>query len=251
MNILLDQMQNRKLTPDRFFISVHQQLLRIISFSISGFDTPVNSMGLSEAIISLESLEVVYNSSIRQVIRKNIKKLDVDFLESIRESIKFLESDDFKNFDRYSFIREHFNPTMGHWVNIIKETGWNEDSNSVFNFKSSTFFEGDSFNTQFFMPAVNNKLSAEQIELGKKLFFDKNLSKDRIMSFASCHIPEKAYTDGMVKNFDNRGSSLERNTPTLLNAIYQQSFFWDGRSGNIMDQINAVFENPKEFDTEG
>ena len=48
-------------------------------------------MGLSEAIISLESLEVVYNSSIRQIITKNNKKLDGDFLESIKESIKFLE----------------------------------------------------------------------------------------------------------------------------------------------------------------
>ncbi|WP_245566920.1 cytochrome-c peroxidase [Christiangramia portivictoriae] len=247
MNILLDQMQNRKLTPDRFFISVHQQLLRIISFSISGFDTPVTSMGLTEAIISLESLEAVYNSSIRQIITKNNKKLDDDFLESIWEANKFLDSDDFQNFNRYTFIREYFNPLMSHWVRIIKETGWNGDSNLVFNFKSPTFFEDDSFNTKFFSPPVNKKYSTEQIELGKELFYDRNLSQDKSMSCATCHIPENAFADRVQFNLNNKEEKLSRNTPTLINSIYQKAFFWDGRSNSILDQVSAVFSNKDEF----
>ena len=54
---LLGYIKTKELTPQRFFISTHEQLLRIISFSISGFDTPVSQTGLNEAIVSLQSLK--------------------------------------------------------------------------------------------------------------------------------------------------------------------------------------------------
>jgi cytochrome c peroxidase len=69
------------------------------------------------------------------------------------------------------------------------------------------------------------------------------------MACVTCHIPEKAYTDGLELNMDNAGNPLEGTTPTLINSIYQQSLFWDGRSGNLIDQINSVFANEKEFNS--
>src|SRR5690606_5094502 len=135
----------------------------------------------------------------------------------------------------------YFNPMMSNWVQITRESGWEGPENEVFNFLAPTFFEENSFNISYFMPSVNQNFTSEQVELGEKLFFDKNLSENQKISCATCHIPEKAYTDGKVTGLDNKGIPLERNTPSLLNSIFQQSFFWDGRSINIMDQVTAVF----------
>ncbi|MFS4455557.1 cytochrome-c peroxidase [Maribacter sp. 2304DJ31-5] len=69
------------------------------------------------------------------------------------------------------------------------------------------------------------------------------------MACVSCHAPEKAYADEFVVNKDNSGNPLQRNTPTLINTIFQKNFFWDGRSPTLSDQISSVFTNEKEFDT--
>ncbi|MDT0688155.1 cytochrome c peroxidase [Salegentibacter sp. F188] len=251
MNNLKENILKRELNPQRFFVATHQQLLRIVSLSISGFDTPVSHLGFDETIISLRSLLEVYDRSISGIIKEKNKELDQSFQQRISEAIGFIEKDkDFENFDRYTFIRDYMNPVTSSWVAIRKESGlWDGNISSPFNFDAPTFFEEDSFNEDFFMPAMNRNSSEKQVALGEKLFFDKNLSEDKKMSCATCHVPEKAYADGMVTNLDNQGNKLQRNTPTLINVAFQQSFFWDGRSENLMDQISSVFTNDKEFNT--
>lgn len=251
MNTLKGNIIKRELNPERFFIATHQQLLRIISLSISGFDTPVSHLGFDEVVISLEGLQEVYSRSIGDLIKKKNRELDKNFKENIARAILFVEKDkNFETFDRYTFIRDYMNPITSNWVDIRMESGlWEGTDNKPFNFDAPTFFEEDSFNVQFFMPAVNRNFTEKQIALGEKLFFDENLSDNKRMSCATCHAPEKAYADGMVANLDNAGNDLERNTPTLLNVVFQQSFFWDGRSENILEQISSVFVDDKEFNT--
>jgi cytochrome c peroxidase len=76
---------------------------------------------------------------------------------------------------------------------------------------------------------------------------DKKLAANGKMACVTCHNPEKAYADGLTVNLDNSQNPLERNTPTLINSIYQKNLFWDGRSPTLNDQISAVFTNKKEF----
>ncbi len=83
----------------------------------------------------------------------------------------------------------------------------------------------------------------------KKIALGKNISRNKTMSCATCHNPNKAYTDGLKFSTDNLGKQLTRNTPTLLNSSFQKAFFWEGRSSTLEDQINAVFKNKKEFNT--
>lgn len=248
---LKENIIKRELTSERFFIATHHQLLRIISLSISGFDTPLSHLGFDETIISLESLWDVYGKSIRFLIRNNNPQLDKDFEKSIKRAIEFVQEDkDFESFDRFTFIRDYLNPITAHWASIRKESHlWKGSNNTPFNFDAPTFFEEDSFNIQFFMPSVNRNYTKKQIALGEELFFEKNLSKNNKMACATCHIPEKAYSDGLRTNNDNMGLPLDRNTPTLLNSIFQQGFFWDGRSRTLADQISSVFVNSKEFNT--
>lgn len=248
---LKKNIQKRDLTAQRYFIATHQQLLRVLSFSISGFDTPVSQLGISEGAISLRNLFDTYKASIQSIVQVADPTLDATFISQIEDAISFIgEHPDYNTFDRYTFTRDHLSPITRSWVAIrIASQLWEGNASTPFNFDAPTFFEDDSFNVTFFTPSVNKNPTAEQIVLGKKLFFDKKLSKTATMACATCHIPEKGYTDGLAVNNNNKGGLLQRNTPTLINTVFQQNFFSDGRSHTLIDQISAVFTNDDEFDT--
>ncbi len=249
---LKNYIEEKELTPQRFFVATHQQLLRIISFSITGFDTPVSLIGINEAKISLGSLKEVYELSIKNKVENKNPKLHKNFEVEILKAIKFIDnSKNFESFDRYSFIRNHMNPITRHWVEIRKYSElWDgRHINSPFNFDAPTFFENDSFNPSFFMPVTQKNTSPELIDLGEKLFYEPKLSSNGKMSCVSCHMPESGYDDNLPLGIDKEGRELMRNTPTLINVVYQKGFFWDGRSPTLTDQIASVFTNINEFDT--
>ncbi|HKH59918.1 MAG TPA: cytochrome c peroxidase [Flavitalea sp.] len=84
-------------------------------------------------------------------------------------------------------------------------------------------------------------------ELGKLLFFDPILSKDRTISCASCHKPEFAFADTGVVSLGVGGSKGSRNTPSAMNLSLQRIFFWDGRAKTLEEQALAPIENPVEM----
>ncbi|RNL82268.1 cytochrome-c peroxidase [Sinomicrobium pectinilyticum] len=249
--VLQKEMEKRELNAQRFFIATHQQLLRIISFSTAGFDTPVSYLSIGEIKTSLNSLKETYTRSIRKIITEKNDSLDKRFIQLLEQAETFVTGNpDFETFDRFVFIRDYMNPVTRAWVEIRKESGiWEPSGGYPFNFDAPTFFEENSFNLRYFTPSINRNPTKEQIALGKMLFFEPALSAGSTMSCATCHIPEKAYADGLVSNKDNRGRPLKRNTPTLLNVAFQRSFFWDGRSEDLLEQISSVFTDQNEFNT--
>lgn len=84
----------------------------------------------------------------------------------------------------------------------------------------------------------------QAIQLGSELFFDKRLSANGQVSCASCHQPEKFFSDGLT-TAQAIGSGT-RNTPSLLGAAWNQWFFWDGRKDSLWSQALAPLEDPKE-----
>ena len=251
LSILKGNMEKRMLTPQRFFIATHQQLLRIVSLGISGFDTPVSHLGLSESAVSLNSLKTIYEHTIQSLIIKKDSTLDKDFKDNITKAIQFIKSNtDFETFDRFAFTRDYLNPITRYWVSIRKTAAiWEPTNTEPFNFDAPTFFESNSFNLNYFTPTTNRNPSDKQIALGEKLFFDTQLSANNSMACVTCHSPALGYADAMVLNLDNNGNKLQRNTPTLINSAFQKSFFWDGRSETMIEQISSVFLNDKEFNT--
>lgn len=73
------------------------------------------------------------------------------------------------------------------------------------------------------------ELKAEEVALGKMLFFDGRLSGDGTTSCASCHIPEKGFTDGEPLSAGYPNTLYFRNTPTLVNTAFKKLVYWDGR----------------------
>ena len=94
----------------------------------------------------------------------------------------------------------------------------------------------------------NNPMSLQKIELGRKLFNDKNLSLDRTISCASCHDINKGGEDSIPTaiGYKKQKNPKHLNTPTVLNAAYSKHFFWDGRASSLRAQakgpIQAHFE---------
>ena len=81
-----------------------------------------------------------------------------------------------------------------------------------------------------------NPQTATTVELGRKLFFDKRLSKDGSTSCATCHDPEKAYSDDRATAAGLNQTVLNRRTPSLLNSAYNHVQFWDGRVKSLEEQ---------------
>lgn len=84
-------------------------------------------------------------------------------------------------------------------------------------------------------------------KLGASLFFDPRLSKSRQISCASCHDPELAWADGRSLPAGNHRKILKRNTPSILNAVRQPHFFWDGRSTSLENLVESVVQNQDEM----
>ena len=99
--------------------------------------------------------------------------------------------------------------------------------------------------------ALPPKAPEAEIELGRFLFFDPRFSADRTMSCATCHQPEKGWTDGRARAVGLGGKTLRRHTPSLANARYDfiayKNFFWDGRAHTPGDAALTAMTNPEEM----
>jgi cytochrome c peroxidase len=98
----------------------------------------------------------------------------------------------------------------------------------------------------YFIPK-DNAMTAAKVELGRKLFFEPRLSADGSVSCASCHDPNRAFTDGKRLAEGIGGRRGTRNSPTLLNAMFNGGQFWDGRAASLEDQGKMPLVNPDEM----
>ncbi len=95
---------------------------------------------------------------------------------------------------------------------------------------------------------ADNPQTPEKIALGEKLFNDKRFSSTGAVACATCHVADKAFTDGPLKTSEGiRKLTGTRNAPTVVNSAYFNTAFWDGRSPSLEDQALHPFVNPVEM----
>ena len=92
-----------------------------------------------------------------------------------------------------------------------------------------------------------NPQTPEKIALGQKLFFDGRLSADGTVACATCHDPARAFSDGRPVSIGIHGRAGQRNAPTILNALYNKTQFWDGRAKTLEDQAASPIVNSFEM----
>ena len=95
-------------------------------------------------------------------------------------------------------------------------------------------------------PSDNPPTSAT-IELGRRLYYDPQLSVDNTVSCATCHHPDHGFADGKQVSNGVQGKTGTRNSPTVLNSAYFEVQFWDGRAPNLEKQAEGPVQNPVEM----
>lgn len=95
----------------------------------------------------------------------------------------------------------------------------------------------------------DNPMTVEGVELGRKLFYEKKLSGDNSLSCATCHAPDLAFADANQFSEGIDGQLGTRNSMALINLGWNTSFFWDGRSKTLEEQIIEPVINPVEMHT--
>lgn len=98
------------------------------------------------------------------------------------------------------------------------------------------------------LPEVRDGFSPQEIDLGRYLFFDPALSGDGTISCATCHSPNKGFSDGLATSIGTNNHKLKRAAPSLWNVAYLNKLFWDGRASSLEEQMQGPLFSEEEMD---
>jgi len=93
----------------------------------------------------------------------------------------------------------------------------------------------------------DNPISRDKVALGKKLFFDPQLSRSKQIACASCHDRDLGWGDGRQFSFGHDRKTGNRNAPPIENSGYYHQLFWDGRASSLEEQALMPITNPVEM----
>jgi len=225
------------------------ELIRMFSLGLTGFDTPFSGNALQETRVSLEALEgysAPFLSEISALEQQEYSQL----FEAARTFLE--ESEDFETLDRLAFLTQYTDPlfqVFGTW-----QQKWGKGLSSAIptslNPSATSLFDPDLLDPYFFAGLSQDEDREGLRQLGEKLFYDPSISGGGELSCASCHQPEKAFSDGESRSISQvQGKRVLRNAPSLLNTVYADRFFYDLRAFTLEQQVEHVIFNKEEFNT--
>ena len=227
---------NIDMLSGQVFDAARLEVFRIMSLGIAGFDAQLSLNCLNEAATALGGVQAAidhYGGGI-----------------PFQSATTYLRNNpDFNNFNRAVFITTYANPIAAGLVRLegqlhIPAIRYNR----LLRQDATTPFDKDAFNADAYAPGPEYLTTDKKVSLGKVLFSDPALSGTGTRSCASCHRPDLAFADGMVRNtVIGSQDLLDRNTPTLLNAALQPAFFYDLRANTLEEQAWDVLHSEKEM----
>jgi len=248
-----------KVTHRNVFEATRQELVRIFTLGVTGFDTPSSGNALPEATVAMNSLAKTVEPYYPLLQEKN-NHLYLNVQKQFEAAIAYLENNqDFDTFDRLTFLKEHINPLYELTYKMHRALGIEtidevSDQPQAVNYHATNIFETEFLNPSFY---ANRNLSQpifeKRVALGRLLFFDPILSKSNQRSCASCHNPDKGFTDGLRKSLttNSKGQGhVKRNSPTILNSVFSERYFYDMREEKLEKQIMHVVLDTLEFGTD-
>lgn len=241
---LIDDFETKSLKQEELLNAARLEIIRIVSMGITGFDTPGSLNGLDEVAVSLKSMQTY----LEPLLQASEEPIHNEVLELLVEGQKQVLNSTFDDFDRLIFIKNVADPLyekltkINHYSYPESKSGWNAKSKSI--------FANDVLDPYFYSQLSAEEDSDELRNLGKKIFYDPLISRNAQMSCATCHNPNKAFTDGEKRSLSSvEGKTVERNSPTLINAVYSDRYFYDLRAFTLEQQAQHVIFNPDEFNT--
>lgn len=220
------------------------QIHRITALGISGFDTPVSGWGLSEVSPSLEGIAAILGmlDSTASSQEKNAVLKEIKAIQSLTNKATA------DSFDYVNLIKNHLTPLLNTLQNFrLKNNIPIANVEYGINPAAKSLFAADAVNVSAFEEFPENLSREKLAALGAQLFLDPVLSDAENRSCTSCHLPEKAFTDGKAKSSGLSGQPLLRNTPSLNYSVFQHGQFWDMRKENLVSQSEDVISNKEEM----
>ncbi|WP_181885072.1 cytochrome-c peroxidase [Pontibacter diazotrophicus] len=249
ISLVANSLHHQPLTDKQILESLREELIRVTTLGITGFDAPAGGREIEYATIALQP---VLNAS-QQYARTTSGKAKAHSSKAVhqlQQAVLYLQQhSDFETFDRLYYIRELADPAYAALTALQQELLPTVASVSKpVNDHANSLFSADFLQAAYFAKQDRKEQKPELIELGKVLFFDPVLSANSERSCASCHVPSKAFTDGQVRSvaFDFNGT-VQRNSPTLLNAVFSNAYFWDSRAVYLQDQVPDVLVKSDEL----
>ncbi len=244
---------NMTFTDRQVMESIRAGIFRIMAMGLVGFDTPGSGAAIQESTIALEAMYTVTKLYLPYCKRPSLA-------DSIRSQFSgaitaMQEHPNFDDFDRLNFIRLHLEPLYGQILYLHQDLGIETvyqvtSVTQALEYQSPSMFSAKTFNDHYYAGIGTPVEKPAAIELGQMLFFDPLLSNNNQRACASCHQPEKAFTDGLPKSLamDHVGY-VGRNAPTLINSVLAGQYFYDLRSDRLESQAEHVIFNAQEFNS--
>lgn len=249
MKNVLKGLEQQQLSDAEVLEACRLQVLRVFTMGLTGFDTPGSLNALAEAQVSMKGLQTV----LTYYTQGTENKIAAELHTLLDESGTYLaKHNDFDSFDRLHFLRSYTNPIYEGLLELRLGFGWVYASKkpSGRNPMSKGLFSEDFLNPYFYTELKPEEDSEALRQLGEQLFYDASISHNQTMSCGSCHNPQQGFADGVAKSVSNvAGKTVDRNAPTLLNAVYADRYFYDLRAFSLEQQAEHVIFNDKEFNT--
>ncbi len=154
----------------------------------------------------------------------------------------------YRSFDRLEFLTRYLVPLATDLYNLqIASDLKSKPRYAAVKNTGKHIYEENIFNPEFFASSPEAGTNPAREKLGRFLFFDPILSDNNERACASCHKPEMAFTDGLVKSVNFERGDLPRNSPTVINAVFQKNQFWDLRASSLEDQLDSVINSADEL----
>lgn len=227
-------------------------VMRIMAMGVTGFDRPATEPSLIENLPALHTIRLILATYTSWCRSRNCELMLARALEAVDVSTVSMKQP-FDVCDRAELIRSSLDPLYGSIVSIQKalEIEFADEIGNglvVVNPRGKSMFADDTFNPYATTGMTAASHTSEMVELGRLLFFDPVLSSTGERACASCHQPERAFTDGRQTSLAlGRTKSIQRNAPTLINSVYARRFFYDLRAVRLNDVISHVVTHEDEF----
>ena len=237
-----------------FFLTNRLFLLNLAAIYTTGFECPNPDNiipELTSMITDVKNSYTVFNRSFPSY------SLSKEYLDLYDRMILFVnhEPKNSNDFDHFTFIKDYVNPLFGMNQEMIVQ--YRVISKSYVDYSLSrdckSIFDKSLYRGQktkgIFAPIDNPGLLSEISNTGKQLFYDPRLSANNKRACASCHKPKQYFTDTTVATnlTFGRVKSLPRNTPSLVNVVYNHLLMLDGRHFSLQNQARDVTTNPDEM----
>ncbi|MCI5059056.1 MAG: cytochrome-c peroxidase [Flavobacteriales bacterium] len=234
----------------RIIEAMQSELIRIYCLGLTGFDTPSSEGAMDEAKAGLATIQEYFELLEREFSHINNEN-SKEIVKLLSKAISTLNKSDFKHLDRLKFLKLYVDPLNAKLRVFQSESGiaLKRSKTHAQNYASKSLFSADFLLDEYYFQYTFHPLNDEKaVQLGKMLFFDPVLSKSVDASCASCHQPNKGFTDGKRFSQLKGKEALSRNTPGLINSAFATRFFWDMRELNLERQVSHVIQNSEEFD---